>query len=337
MQFKIMKRKKPPSENFIFISSILNLWLIAGLYIDGWSHEHGKPLTSFFTPWHAIFYAGFFAVSIHLFYQTLINFRHTKKLKFVYPSYFGPAISGVIIFGLGGLGDVAWHGFYGFEKQIDAILSPTHLALYIGMFLIFSANLMSLLNQTFRNFFKYKVSLILSMTIIFSFFTFLTQFANPLISPFAFSSHRTGVFYYGQTIGLVSLFLHTIFFMAPLILVLMHKKLPIGTLTIMFTLNALGMTAIHDHFDFIISSVLAGVIGDLILYYLKPSFNNSVRLQFFSFLIPAVYSGSYFLIGFLARGIWWSGYLWMGAILLVGFFGWVIAALLLAAQNKKTI
>jgi hypothetical protein len=32
-------------------------WTVAGIYLDGWAHNHGK-VDSFFTPWHAVLYSG---------------------------------------------------------------------------------------------------------------------------------------------------------------------------------------------------------------------------------------------------------------------------------------
>jgi hypothetical protein len=313
-------------------SSLLNLWLIAGLYVDGWSHEHGKPLVTFFTPWHAFFYAGFFAVTLFLLYPTLINFFRYKQLKIFYPAHYLTAIIGLIIFGLGGIGDVIWHGFYGFEKQIDAILSPTHLGLYVGMFLIFIAPFNALRHQKhISTSLNNTISLVLFATIIFSFFSFLTQYANPLISPFAFSTHKTGINYYGQTIGLVSLFIHITFLIMPLLLVINRYKLPVGSLTFIFTVNAIGMTAIHDHFDYIISAFLAGTISDLI--FLKLLAKKRYFHLVFSIFIPIIYATFYFLIGYYTRGIWWSGYLVLGAIALTGFLGFSLYLFSLASRK----
>lgn len=37
-------------------------WMIAGLFLDGWSHGVNKPET-FFSPWHGVLYSGFAAAS----------------------------------------------------------------------------------------------------------------------------------------------------------------------------------------------------------------------------------------------------------------------------------
>lgn len=41
-----------------FITMLLGAWLVLGIFIDGYAHNHGVVET-FFTPWHAILYSGF--------------------------------------------------------------------------------------------------------------------------------------------------------------------------------------------------------------------------------------------------------------------------------------
>jgi hypothetical protein len=52
------------SVSFDWVIVVLGGWLLGGLYVDGWAHHHlATTLESFFTPWHAAFYAGFMAVA----------------------------------------------------------------------------------------------------------------------------------------------------------------------------------------------------------------------------------------------------------------------------------
>ncbi len=38
---------------------VSSLWLIIGVFVDGWAHMNLAQLETFFTPWHALFYSGF--------------------------------------------------------------------------------------------------------------------------------------------------------------------------------------------------------------------------------------------------------------------------------------
>ena len=330
------KRKTSYSSSFNFISTFLNLWLLGGLYLDGWAHEHIKEINTFFTPWHGLYYLGFFLVSTNILLFFSLRYLKNRKLSSLYHPQYWPALLGVIVFSISGFGDIVWHEFYGFETSIEALVSPTHLGLYLGMFLIFVCPFYSLISQHPQpKSLKYSSSLVLSIAIVFSYMTFLTQYANPLISPFAFNTHQTGYRFYHESIGLVSLFLHTIFLLAPVLIALVSKKLPFGSLTVIVILNGVGMTIIHDHYDFLPGILLAGIVSDIMLYKLKPSFQTPIKLQLFSFFIPFIYSSFYFLAGFFSRGIWWIPQVWIGAIFMAGFFGWLISVLMLFPIQPK--
>ena len=42
------------SLRFDWLMALLGVWLIGGLYLDGWAHNHNPDLETFFTPWQRI-------------------------------------------------------------------------------------------------------------------------------------------------------------------------------------------------------------------------------------------------------------------------------------------
>src|SRR5260221_10518111 len=54
---------------------ILTSWFIGGLYLDGWAHSHIPQLETFFTPWHAVLYSGYFVCAILIVAAVVINRR----------------------------------------------------------------------------------------------------------------------------------------------------------------------------------------------------------------------------------------------------------------------
>jgi hypothetical protein len=58
---------RPPvgrSIGFDWVMVVLGGWLLGGLYVDGWAHNHlSTTLERCFTPWHAAFSSGFMAVA----------------------------------------------------------------------------------------------------------------------------------------------------------------------------------------------------------------------------------------------------------------------------------
>src|SRR6266508_3210614 len=55
----------PPSASvgFDWAMAVLSAVFVGGIFLDGWAHTHGRVDQSFFTPWHAVFYAGYAAVA----------------------------------------------------------------------------------------------------------------------------------------------------------------------------------------------------------------------------------------------------------------------------------
>ena len=119
-------------------TTAFGVWLILGLFVDGWAHLNRPGLESFFTPWHAVLYSGFTAAAAWLAVLGLRRWRQGRRGPDVLPAGYRLGAVGVALFGLGGLGDMAWHVAFGVEVGIDALLSPTHLLLLAGAVLLLS-------------------------------------------------------------------------------------------------------------------------------------------------------------------------------------------------------
>src|SRR6476620_874590 len=87
----------------------LGFWLLGGLFIDGWAHNTGTRVESFFTPWHAAFYSGYAASSLWLCWLVVRGMRAGKVGVAAIPRGYELGLVGAGIFGLGGIGDMAWH------------------------------------------------------------------------------------------------------------------------------------------------------------------------------------------------------------------------------------
>ena len=114
---------------------------LSGLYLDGWAHNHGRVDNSFFTVWHAFFYAGFGLVMLLLLGTLLWNRAQGMRWRSALPNGYQLALLGVFIFAAGGVGDLIWHELFGIEEDFEALISPTHLMLGAGLGLIVSGPL----------------------------------------------------------------------------------------------------------------------------------------------------------------------------------------------------
>jgi len=152
----------------------LAAWLIVGLFVDGWAHNTTPNLETFFTPWHALFYSGFAATAAWVVWSVICRIPPGQRaglrgttgllgsngllgssgrlgstgllgragrevIADAVPVGYGYALAGLVVFGISGLGDLTWHQIFGIEQNIKALLSPTHLGLVTGAFLIVTA------------------------------------------------------------------------------------------------------------------------------------------------------------------------------------------------------
>src|SRR5579864_5586049 len=132
------KQQKIPSSGirFDWIATLFFGLFIGGIYLDGWAHAHGKVDNTFFTPWHAILYAGLAVSALFLVITLVLNHRKGYAWREALPAGYGYSLLGVIVFGIGGVLDMIWHILFGFEVNVEALLSPTHIMLAFGGILI---------------------------------------------------------------------------------------------------------------------------------------------------------------------------------------------------------
>ena len=69
----------PHSIGFDWAMAILSAAFVGGVFLDGWAHTHGRVDQSFFTPWHAVFYAGYAATASVLAVSLLRN--HARCIR----------------------------------------------------------------------------------------------------------------------------------------------------------------------------------------------------------------------------------------------------------------
>lgn len=121
------------------ITMLTVAWTTVGIFVDAYKHSTDPGLESFWTPWHALFYSGFLATAAWIINMIIKRVRPGQPLLTAIPSSYGAALAGLVIFGAGGVGDAIWHAIFGVEVSLDALLSPTHLMLFVGLLLFASA------------------------------------------------------------------------------------------------------------------------------------------------------------------------------------------------------
>ncbi len=316
---------------------VLGIWFLGGLYVDGWAHNHGKVDQSFFTPWHALFYSGFAAVAAGLILAVARNRALGLSWRRAVPQGYQASLVGVLIFALGGVGDLVWHTLFGIETDIEALYSPSHLTLAVGMFLVLTGPWRAGWQRSGRTQgWAALAPVVLSATFTLALLAFLTQGAHPLVQPLAAGrSLPTSAAFTRASLGIASVLLQAALTMGIVLLMLRRWTLPFGALALMFTANAVLLSALQDQARFILPSLLAGLAADVLLHWLRPSAARVLQLRLFAFASPALFYAAYFAALWLTDGIWWRVHMWGGAIALAGVVG-VLLSLLVAPPPLPT-
>lgn len=332
------KRARPAgSTRFDLIASLLALWFVSGLFLDGWAHNHGRVDDTFFTPWHAIMYTGVLLMGLFLGIHQMRNASRGYAWGRALPAGYSTALVGVCLFMVGGGFDLWWHETFGFENGIEALISPAHLFLATGAFLFLTGALRSAWMRLGREAaaeWRAALPLVLSLLGLLSLLTFFTMYANT----YANIAELTGPVRRGGEVLIVAIVLGILvqmaFTMGLLLLALRHWRLPPGAITLILSINALAMFVVEIGDTYPLRMVLlsvpaAGLIGDVLVYALRPSAERPWTLRIIGFVLPVCIIGGYFLAILWTRGTWWTIHLWLGVTFMSGIVGLFLSYLVL--------
>lgn len=314
------------SQRFEWLVTIGGLWMIAGLYLDGWAHNNlSEELETFFTPWHAVLYSGFVFVALVLIITYLRNIRRRYDWRRALPPVYLLSLLGVVIFGLAGNLDFLWHELFGFEEDVEALLSPSHLALASGGILIFSSALRSQL-QVASDKKRPTLMALLSLFVVLSLVTFFTQFANLFSHPGVFADLPTQSDTFHWDVNLIAHVLISVGVLLGFMLFALRRwQLPAGSLAVAIAGNSLMMFLMNwddgsPYWPILIGALLAALLAEG-LYQRWLLAGRPERQHVFSFLIAALYALLPMTALLLTAEIWWSVHMWLGVCVLAGFLG----------------
>ncbi len=332
-----------PRDSFAFDRLVvaLSAWFTGGVYLDGWAHQHVPSLETFFTPWHAVFYSGYLAIAVVIGATAARYWLKGHALGTLLPAGYELSLAGVVVFALGGVGDLIWHSLFGIEASVDALLSPTHLILAMGMTLILTGPVCAADQRT-----KGKEGwaelwpALLALTLTLSLFAFFTQYATPFGETIAAASTRLrlgNAQSMGEALGVVSILWQTALLMGFVLYAVRRWQLPFGSLALVLGLSTLMMTLMRDDasgrgplatgaLPLIAVAAIAGLAGDVLVWLWQPSPDRPAAFHAAAFVIPAALYALYFgAIQVWGGGIWWTIHMWAGAIFLAGIVGLLVS------------
>lgn len=326
------------------ITVLLAAWMTAGIFIDGWAHINLTSLETFFTPWHAVFYSGFLATAGWVAYQALrFQPRPRAFAPDAVPAGYLVGVFGVLLFGLGGVADVLWHTIFGIEVGIDALLSPSHIALFMGGLLIGSSPLRALWHAHGppSSYAPILGSLTLTTAGIAFFFLYLSPFTDltPTTSFVEWAKRAPAELGYADmnlSLGVASFLLSTVILVTPLLIALLRFRLPFGSATLIFTTVAFGLIAMREFQSAapLFGALIGGLLSDIALARLRPAPERPAALCAAGALLPALLWTSHFGVLAVGFGIGWPAELWTGAIVLSSLVGLLISFLLVLPRPR---
>jgi hypothetical protein len=326
---------------FDWVVVAANAWLVGGLVIDGWAHNHGKVDNTFFTPWHALFYSGYLATAVALIGTMILNHMRGSSWGRALPGGYELSLLGVAIFAVGGVGDLIWHSLFGFEIDTEALLSPSHLLLATGIALMITGPLRAAWRRPHSQFGGGLVTylpMLLSATLFLSLVTFMTQFIHPFVNPWIATGARPSS---GANIrlaaGAAAVLVQSGVLMGLLMLLLRRWTLPPGSFTLMFTLNAALLATQRDEYLLILVAAAGGLFADVLAWRLKPSPTRTGALRLFAFAVPVVLYALYFFMLSRLSGIWWTTHMWAGTVVLAGIVGLLLSYLVAPGQIEPSV
>ncbi|WP_309572837.1 hypothetical protein [Deinococcus sp.] len=309
------------------ITMLLGLWLIGGLFLDGWAHNQlGDTLESFFTPWHAVFYSGFAAVAGWCLYLASRGWKLGRRSLAAFPDGYALAGLGVPLFGVSGAGDLIWHTLLGIEVGIEALLSPTHLGLFTGAMLILAAPL----NAVWRAPVNRSAPGAVRWVAVLAVGTMLATTAFMHMYMWGLMMVPQGLGWVQTRGELSAVLLTSLILTAPVLLLLRRFTLPFGAITVMYTVTNLGLALMLRPGDFRVPLLAlgCGFLADAVHMALRPSPERIYHLRAFAFLLPLCvwvpYLGGAVQLGQSDLSL----ELWLGMAVMAGLGGLGISALL---------
>jgi Tol biopolymer transport system component len=171
-----------------WILTALSVWLVGGFYVDIWAHAHGQVDDTFFTPWHGLLYSGAASFGVVLGAVAILGRPRSVPIRDTLAPPYRLAFLGSVLFAVAGVIDLAWHTLFGFEVDVESLLSPSHLLLATsGMLMVggpiraAAARLREAGPASWRTAGPLAIPLAMAMAILVAF----TQYANPIADPWA--------------------------------------------------------------------------------------------------------------------------------------------------------
>ncbi len=324
----------PPTIRFDWAATALAALFTGGVFLDGWAHTHGQVDNTFLTPWHAALYSGFLLMAALLVGRMAYGIaRERAPWREALPNGYGLGLVGVACWLVGGPFDAVWHSMFGFEADVEALLSPAHALLVLGFALMAAGPLRAGLARAPGTWWQ-ELPMVLSLAFVVAILTFFTQIAHPVSNLWG---TRGTEGHDVVELGVTGMLLTAAILTAPLLLLLRDDRLPDGGATIVIGVNAFAMGFVFDHGPYPRAAVIALIVGAMAVdgarAALQPARARRPEFRAFAAAAGALPTAAYFTALAVTSGIVWSTHLWTGVVVFTGAVGWLLSYLALPTSD----
>jgi hypothetical protein len=312
------------------------VWVVGGLYLDGWAHTHTPELETFFTPWHAVLYSGFAALAAC---HGAVVGRRRSAAPAAAPRTWVPAgylsgLVGVAVFLVAGLADMIWHTLLGIEVDLEALLSPPHLALLTGGVLMITTPLRAAAARgaATRGLDGGRLAMlpaIVSLAVAAAAAAFFLSYVSPFDGPPPMSVWAPD----SQVLGLAYLLVTTVVLLVPVFAAYTRLgRVPPGLIAAVTAAVAVPVGVFTD-FEWLpvqLAATAGGMLADVAVALVATQTPRLVPVAA-GVLVPALVWSAYLVGAAATVGIVWPVPLWAGVVVLTALGGAVLGSLFRAA------
>jgi hypothetical protein len=336
-----MNERPAPMPWYDWLMAIASIWVSGGIMIDAWHHFH-EDVETFFEPAHGLLYAGLLAAYVFTGIAVVVNRKSGFAFKNALPLGYETTKAGLIVFALGGILDMIKHSIWGFEQGFDALVSPTHLLIGAGMFLVIAGPIATALKREHQpSTLLGQLPMLLAAASMMELVHWGTQFIflseaesmNAPLMPTAFPHDTLTLLtlqYYKEGVGLLAVIVQSILIVGFTAYLGRRIRLSFGAVVALLVVGNAFIAGAHSNYNgqfaaVLVASLVAGLCADALK--LAPD-AEPWRWRWFAFASPALYwSALLTVLSLTMHGLWWAPDIVLGSILFAGFSGLFINAI----------
>ena len=331
---RVLRRFVEDARTIDAVVVLLSTWFVLGGYVTAFAYVHqaGVILHPAEDAGFTVVTASWSLLTLFLFAGFATGLRAGRPWNRALPDGETGSFVAALIFGAAWIVDQAfWSPAFGARATgLDSLFTPPHIVEMGAAAVMVSGPLRAAARR--GEAIASPVTLA-SAALLLSVLTFATQFIHPLIDPWGLARYEfrgQALAWVAENIGIAALLAQTAILAGTGLLLNSAFKLRPGSLTFVFTINAVLVCITKLHFEYLVVPIVTGVAADgwLLLWGARRSGRPSASLC-------AVIGGTY-AIAYMAEtsllpgGTTWGPSLWLGGIIACTMLCWLMGRLLRA-------